>query len=1161
MKCVESVVGVPLFKYFIPRGALCFCVAVLLWAAWARGEVITLSSPDGRVQVGLYSGEQLSYSVNFQGLRVVEPSALGLSVDGLDLGRNARMVGADQRGEVNERYLTRGVHTNAVNHYRHITVPLASGPGKTPWLLELRAYDDGVAYRYRVPGQGARHIDGESSEWQIPTDTRIWHQSDKNRSYEARYVTDLVGNMPDGCRLMAPAALQFAAGGGYGLLTEANLADYSDMALRHSGSNSFKAFFHNSTNGWDAQGEILSPWRVTVLASNLNTLVNSDLIHNLCPAPAPKLASADWIKPGRAVWHWLVGRGPKLPEQHAWVDATSRLGYEYYLVDDGWRNWEGGGGRAWAAMTELVQYARGRKVAIWAWVNSKYVFKAEDRKAYFARAKRAGIVGLKIDFPKPAEPQWVRWYDETLRDAASAKLMVDFHGAIKPTGRDRTWPNEMTREAVAGREQGKNPSLHDTTLPFLRYVQGHADFTPTLLIPGRLRGSSFAHELAMSVLFTSPFLCLADHPTNYLNSAACDILKAMPAVWDETLVLPGSEIGRQAAFARRRGEQWFVAVLNDQTPREGRVSLSFLKPGHYRLVECADVPDRNDALARAERTVTRDDSLTPPLRGDGGYLAWLVPVAAGESAVLPDVPPGVREPSIVPVPRKMTRLDGAFELGPETRIYADKASERTAAMLASWLRPATGLRLRIQAHSGADSAPRNGILLTTANAGAEVGAEGYTLNATTNGVVIRAATQAGLFYGAQSLRQLLPAEILSPKPVAGVAWSMPAVEIADAPRFHWRGVLLDVSRHFFTKEEVKRVVDLMALYKMNVFHWHLVDHEGWRIESKKYPRLTEVGAWTESIGYGLDPSASTAWDKRGRYGGFYTQREIKEVVAYAAERHITVMPEIELPGHSTAALRAYPEYLCPGARASTNRNGGGGKGVYCAGNEASFAFLSHVLAEVAPLFPGKYLHIGGDEVSKKNWSQCALCQARMKAEGLKDERELQSYFIRRIETNVNALGKTLVGWSEIREGGLATGATLMDWKGGGLEAAATGHEVVMASSRHCYLDCYQSTNSTEPPAHNRLVPLQKVYGYDPVPTNLPSAFHGNILGVQASLWAEHIANLRHAEYMLFPRLGAVSELAWSPPSCRDWAQFKARAAYNERRLDALGVNYRIMDEP
>lgn len=611
------------------NGLVCAGVALLTLAAFASyAGPVKIKSPDGAIRMQLQPGEQLTYRVEFRGATVIESSKMGITVDGNDLGQNAALAGKTETGEVTENYQTRGGHTNAVNHYRFAVIPLTGGTNDMAWQLEVRVYNDGVAYRYRVPESGTHHVNGESSEWQLPVGTTLWHQSAENRSYEARYVPDIVGQMDTHQRLMAPAALQFPGPTGYGLMTEANLIHYSDMALYSSGVAGFKAVFHDDPNGWDQAGEITSPWRVTLLAPDLNTLVNSDLIKNLCPPPAPALANASWIKPGRSIWHWLTGGSPKLAEQTAWVDGASELGYEYYLVDDGWRDWNGGGENAWNALADLVKYANHRGVNIWAWVNAKYVFTPADRREYFAHAKRIGLAGLKVDFPHPANAEWVQWYDDVLRDAAADQLMIDFHGAVKPTGRERTWPNELTREAVSGREQGKNPSLHDTTLPFLRYVQGPADYTPTLLIPQRLNGSSYAHELAMAVVFTSPFLCLGDNPGNYLHSAAADVFKALPPVWDETFVLPDSKIGQLAAFARRHGEQWFIGVINDTTPRRETVRLNFLGKGSYKLVELADDPERNDAFVRSERAVTREDNLVLPLRRDGGYVAWLAPASA-----------------------------------------------------------------------------------------------------------------------------------------------------------------------------------------------------------------------------------------------------------------------------------------------------------------------------------------------------------------------------------------------------------------------------------------------------------------------------------------------------------------------------------------------------
>lgn len=591
----------------------------------AATDGLRLRSPNGEVVVTIDTNDQLNYSVTFHGQPRVENSSLGITVDGHDLGEFARFSAQPKTKEIKERYATRGVHATAVNHCLVTTVPLVAGKPPQPWELEIRIFDDGVAYRYRVEGNGIRHIVGERTEWQLPRDTFIWHQAADNRSYEAEYRSSTVSHLSKGYRFMVPAALEFAGGAGFGLITEANLSDYSDMAIDVVDGNRLRANFHDDPRGWDHQGTIVSPWRVTLLADSLNQLVNSDILKNLCPAPSAELANASWIRPGRSTWHWLTGGSPKLAEQMIWIDGARKLGYEYHLVDDGWRDWNGGGENAWRALAGVVRYAKSQGVNIWAWVHSKYVFSPADRADYFRKAKQAGVVGLKIDFPAPANCTWVRWYEDVLRDAAKAELMVDFHGAVKPTGQERTWPNEMTREAIRGREQGKLPSTHDTALPFVRYVQGPADYTPTLLFPDRLKGSSYPHELAMAVVFTSPYLCMGDDPRRYLDSEARDVLMALPPTWDETIVLPGNEIGRLAGFARRKDDQWFVGVINGPTRRKMSIALEFLGDDDYRIIELADNPHQNDAFARREFPAKRGDSLTAELRADGGYVAWIVP--------------------------------------------------------------------------------------------------------------------------------------------------------------------------------------------------------------------------------------------------------------------------------------------------------------------------------------------------------------------------------------------------------------------------------------------------------------------------------------------------------------------------------------------------------
>jgi hexosaminidase len=518
----------------------------------------------------------------------------------------------------------------------------------------------------------------------------------------------------------------------------------------------------------------------------------------------------------------------------------------------------------------------------------------------------------------------------------------------------------------------------------------------------------------------------------------------------------------------------------------------------------------------------------------------------------------VNEPAVIPQPQKLARLPGYFKLEKGSQIFTEPASADTGEFLAARLRKSTGLPFPISGKSpGLSGAAIGGIFLTTQGADSGLGKEGYELTVSQNGVVIRAPEPAGLFYGVQTMLQLLPEEIYSTNVEAGVDWQMPCVRISDQPRFSWRGMMLDVSRHFFTKAEVMQLLDAMAVHKINTFHWHLVDDNGWRIEIKKYPLLTSVGAWRGGVGFGLATNSTTAYGPDGRYGGFYTQSEIREVVDYAAKLHITIVPEIEMPGHSLAALAAYPQFGSGPGPFVVPLQGGVNPGIYSPAKAETFEFLEAVLSEVFALFPGKYIHIGGDEVPKGPWKKDADCQALMKKEGLKNEEELQSWFIRRIEKFVNSRGKTLLGWSEILQGGLAQNAAVMDWIGGGREAASKGHDVVMTPTSYCYFDYYQSQDhSNEPRAIGGFVPLDKVYAFEPIPEQLAPEMQKHILGAQGNVWTEYIANLRHVEYMAFPRLAALAEVTWSPKGTRSYDDFLRRLKTHEHRLGELNVNYR-----
>ena len=449
------------------------------------------------------------------------------------------------------------------------------------------------------------------------------------------------------------------------------------------------------------------------------------------------------------------------------------------------------------------------------------------------------------------------------------------------------------------------------------------------------------------------------------------------------------------------------------------------------------------------------------------------------------------------------------------------------------------------------------ILISVEENGEKYGTEGYSLNVTRDRIMIKAAKPAGAFYALQTLRQLFPPGLEDSLFISD-SWSIPEVKIFDKPAFKWRGDLLDVSRHFLPLEVIRKNIDYLATYKMNVFHWHLTDDQGWRVQIKGYPELTEVGAWR--VDYNDMPWWGRLAQKSGEkatYGGFYTQQEIKDLVKYAADRFVTIVPEIDMPGHSQATIASYPEVSCDGRPYKVATGGVASDNTICPGKEITFEFIERVLDEVLDLFPGEYFHIGGDECNKSQWKKCPDCQERIKKEGLQNEHELQSYFITRVEKIVNKHGKRLIGWDEILEGGLAPNATLMSWRGekGGIAAAKMGHDVVMTPNTYCYLDLIQGDPELEPPLGYSQLLLSTVYSYDPIPKGLTEGEARHVLGVQGNLWGESIQNETDMNYMLFPRLLAVAEVGWTPKNKREWDDFTDRLEYNLLRLDNKGIDY------
>lgn len=505
--------------------------------------------------------------------------------------------------------------------------------------------------------------------------------------------------------------------------------------------------------------------------------------------------------------------------------------------------------------------------------------------------------------------------------------------------------------------------------------------------------------------------------------------------------------------------------------------------------------------------------------------------------------------ALIPIPQESVFENQYFTLNQSTVIGAGQNDElkNIAQFLNNKIEPAFGFKLDVK---------EKGDITFSLIDDETLGNEGYKLKITSGGIEISAYKPAGIFYGVQSVLQMLPKEVKSPSKVDNIKWTVQCGEITDKPQFPWRGIMFDVSRHFFTKEEVMKLIDQMAEYKMNVFHWHLSDDQGWRLEIKSLPKLTEKGAWrAERVGdwWSRQPQQE---GEATTYGGYYTQEDVKEVLAYAKERYIRVIPEIDVPGHSLAALVAYPELSCMNAPKTINVGNkfyGEDENTLCIGKESTFEWLDKVFTEVAALFPDEYIHIGGDECFKGFWHKCPRCQARMKAENLKNEEELQSYCIHRLESMLKEKGKKLIGWDEILEGGLAPEATVMSWRGmeGGIKAAKANHHVIMTPTQHCYLDLYQGEPSVEPVTYS-MCRLSDSYSFNPVPEGVSSDM---ILGGQGNLWTEAIPTFRHAEYMLWPRGWALAEVLWSGPAKTDWNNFWPRVEQHFERADVAQINY------
>lgn len=505
---------------------------------------------------------------------------------------------------------------------------------------------------------------------------------------------------------------------------------------------------------------------------------------------------------------------------------------------------------------------------------------------------------------------------------------------------------------------------------------------------------------------------------------------------------------------------------------------------------------------------------------------------------------------IIPLPSTYELKPGTFYITGQSSIGIDKSDPEMTALANYFneeISDATGFSLPVN---------NSGTIIFQLGEHKELGEEGYQLSISSDQLILSAYKHHGIFNGIQSVLQLLPPEIKSKTVQADATWSINCIEVTDKPQFAWRGLMLDVSRHFFTKQEVKKFIDQMAEYKYNVFHWHLTDDQGWRLEVKSLPRLTAIGAWRA-------PRVGNWWEREPQlptdslsYGGYYTTEDIREIVEYAQQRYVTIVPEIDIPGHSMAALSAYPEISCTGGPFHVNV----GNTFYtkienslCAGNEQTFEVLDSVFAEVARLFPSPYIHIGGDECYKGFWEKCSKCKMRMQKEHLKNLEELQSYFVKRVAAMVQKRGKQVIGWDEILEGGLAPETIVMSWRGmkGGIEAAKQGHSVIMTPTDHCYLDFYQGDPTVEPNTYSMLR-LQDCYKYQLIPDSVDASL---IMGGQGNLWTESVPHYRQVEYMIWPRALAISETLWTDARLRNWKFFVNRVEQQFERFDRSSVNY------
>ncbi|MDN5287124.1 MAG: hypothetical protein JWR38_3398 [Mucilaginibacter sp.] len=595
---------------------------------FAQDKQILLPGPDGQVVFKLTSENGLLYYevVNDRN-PVIETSPLGLTIkDHVFADISSIRVIKSER--INRSYLSRGVHDKAIDNCNSTLVECENSKGLEHFKLEVRVFNDGLAFRYIVPGNGESEITSDNTTFTIPGGSVTWSQGDI-RSYEGKYQKRNIEDVKEGSLVGPPLTVKLPGGAGYAAITEGGAGHFAGMSLKADGQRGYKA---NLTGSTSVSGNIETPWRIIETGKDLNVLVNCDIISSVSPKPDPKLfpqgIATSWVKPGKSVWSWLAGNGGVTFENmKKFSKWAGELGIEYNLVDEGWSKWTDGSKDKWELIKDLVTYSDQQHVKVWVWKaypDRNGVPGLEDAKArwdFFTQCKAVGVVGIKIDFFDTESQEVMAFYQDALKDAARLQLMLDFHGADKPTGQSSTWPNEMSREGIRGLENGSSWPEHNTTLPFTRYLAGHGDYTPLSFNQKIIGGTTLTHQVATVVAFTSPFLCLAVNPEELLNSPIKKFVIGIPTTWDETKVLAQSAIGETAVFARRKGQTWYLSVLNGAVTKDLSIDLSFLKPGNYNAVTIADDHASADKVMLSEKKYNRKNSIKLQLQAGGGFAA------------------------------------------------------------------------------------------------------------------------------------------------------------------------------------------------------------------------------------------------------------------------------------------------------------------------------------------------------------------------------------------------------------------------------------------------------------------------------------------------------------------------------------------------------------